>query len=544
MATVKRTFTQKCTEAGHTDTYTFDVTFTIEETPTQYIYKYTSLTVTRTMRYAGTVGVGFLRRSDEKGGEFIFPKTSKSQTVSNPNGWFSTTVNKTHSSQSVSLGMDACIRHDNPDYNYYNKTFTMTVPAKTTYTISFDGNSGTGTPSSQTKWHGETLTITSQKPTKDGYVFIGWAESVEGASSGDVDYPAGASYSDDVGATLYAVWELAYTKPSINSFSVERCLQDGTSDDEGKYAEVTIAYSTYQSNNARFYGGDTYPYANNGASAEIQIGSHSVTATSASASGIITEIIGNDDFDTDRQYSVEVVLSDTETIQSDKSVTITGMLSMSFFPMDFNADGTALGIFRPAPDNKNGVFLGKDLYVSGNVYVQGMVGMIQMFAGSTAPSGWRFCDGSEVAVADYPLLHAVIGNTYGTPSDSDHFLLPDLQSRFPIGADTPYPLGDTGGSADAIVPYHRHSVSAVTNAITGGSHHHATYRKKNAGSGSAIYVPDGGSTSNGISTTDTTHTHNLPAHNTNYEGTSGEEIGANIPPYIGINFIICTGETS
>lgn len=544
MATVKRTFTQKHTESGHTDTYTFDVTFTIEETPTQYIYKYTSLTVTRTKTYSGSVRVGFIRWSDEKGGYITFPTNSKSQTVSNPNGWFSTTVNKTHSSQSVSLQMAALIAHSTTDYSWYSKTFTMTVPAKTTYTISFDGNSGTDTPSSQIKWHGETLTITSQKPTKDGYVFIGWAESIEGASSGDVDYPAGASYSDDVGATLYAVWELAYTKPSINSFSVERCLQDGTSDDEGKYAEVTIAYSTYQSNNARFYGGDTYPYANNGASAEIQIGSHSVTATSVSASGIITEIIGNDDFDTDIQYSVEVVLSDTETIQSDKSVTVTGMLSMSFFPMDFNADGTALGIFRPAPDNKNGVFLGKDLYVSGNVYVQGWAGVVQMYAGSTAPSGWLFCDGSEVAVDDYPLLYSVIGNTYGTPSDSDHFVLPDLQSRFPIGADTSYPLGDTGGSADAIVPYHSHSVSAVANAITGGSHHHSTYRKKNAGSGSAIYVPDGGSTANGIATTDNTHTHNLPAHNTNSVGTSGEEVGANIPPYIGINFIICTGETS
>ena len=168
-----------------------------------------------------------------------------------------------------------------------------------------------------------------------------------------------------------------------------------------------------------------------------------------------------------------------------------------------------------------------------------LAGVIQMYAGTTPPNGWAFCDGSELSISDYPELFAAIGNTYGVASDTSHFILPDLQSRFPIGADSSYPPGDTGGSADAIVPYHRHSVPAVTNAITGGSHHHATYRKKNAGSGSAIYVPDGGSTSNGISTTDTTHTHNLPAHNTAYEG--DPLVGANIPPYLGINFIIHLG---
>lgn len=81
-----------------------------------------------------------------------------------------------------------------------------------------------------------------------------------------------------------------------------------------------------------------------------------------------------------------------------------------------------------------------------------------------------------------------------------------------------------------------------TNNITGGSHHHATNRKKNAGSGSAIYVPDGGSTSNGISTTDTTHTHSLPNHTHRVQDgavgavsglPSGQTTGdqGNMPPY-------------
>lgn len=187
---------------------------------------------------------------------------------------------------------------------------------------------------------------------------------------------------------------------------------------------------------------------------------------------------------------------------------------------------------------------------------QTWAGFVQMFAGATAPSGWLFCDGSEVAVADYPLLHAVIGNTYGTPSDSDHFLLPDLKNRFPVGAGSTYALNSQGGSE--YIQEHSHSFTQPTvdngggtNNITGGSHHHATYRKKNAGSGSAIYVPDGGSTANGISTTGTTHTHSLPNHTHRVHGgdvTAVKDVaagnGGNLPPYIGINFIICTGETS
>ena len=110
-----------------------------------------------------------------------------------------------------------------------------------------------------------------------------------------------------------------------------------------------------------------------------------------------------------------------------------------------------------------------------------------------------------------------------------------IKDRFLLSAGDNYNNGSVGGSADAIVPYHRHSVAKVTGAITGGSHHHATYRKANAGSGTARYIPDADSTSAGISTSDTTHTHDLPAHNTAYIGTSGNEIGANMPPYLAVN---------
>ena len=44
--------------------------------------------------------------------------------------------------------------------------------------------------------------ITSTIPKRDGYKFVGWEKN-----KGTMIYKAGDNYRDEVGATLYAVWE-------------------------------------------------------------------------------------------------------------------------------------------------------------------------------------------------------------------------------------------------------------------------------------------------------------------------------------------------
>ena len=66
------------------------------------------------------------------------------------------------------------------------------------------------------------------------------------------------------------------------------------------------------------------------------------------------------------------------------------------------------------------------------------VGSILPFAGTTVPTGYLLCDGSEVLIATYPDLYSVIGYSYKAPGLLDglgSFGLPDLRSRFPLGAD-------------------------------------------------------------------------------------------------------------
>ena len=79
----------------------------------------------------------------------------------------------------------------------------------------------------------------------------------------------------------------------------------------------------------------------------------------------------------------------------------------------------------------------------------GVIGAIQMFAGSTAPTGYMICDGSAVSRTTYSDLFDIIGTTYGTGDGSTTFNIPNLKGKVVVGLDgndTDFDtLGETGG---------------------------------------------------------------------------------------------------
>jgi microcystin-dependent protein len=113
-------------------------------------------------------------------------------------------------------------------------------------------------------------------------------------------------------------------------------------------------------------------------------------------------------------------------------------------------------------------------------------GVMQMFAGSTAPSGWLVCDGSAVSRFTYSALFAVIGTTFGAGNGSTTFNVPDLRSRAPMGAGTGTGLtartlgGQVGAEAVTIgsgnLPTHQHAIDhdhgSVTSSNDIGDHTH------------------------------------------------------------------------
>lgn len=259
----------------------------------------------------------------------------------------SKSITKTHSAQSKTV-------------NFNGNTATVSVPAKTSYAVTFNANSGSGAPANQTKWYNETLTLTTNAPVKNGYVFRGWATSAENAAICETI----STYTANAPITLYAAWELDYKKPTISNLHVERCNASGVNDDDGTYAKVTFDWTVFRSANARYYDGDTYPYRDNTIyEGIVTVGTISKTFTSSAASGSETVIVGNGSFSPDLQYDAEVSITDSQDIVASHTTTLAGILATSYFPMDFNRTGTAMGIFMPAPDNDEGVYLGKDLFL-------------------------------------------------------------------------------------------------------------------------------------------------------------------------------------
>ena len=111
--------------------------------------------------------------------------------------------------------------------SYTNVTSSRTITATWSiwkYTISYNANGGSGALGSQTKNYGSNITLSSTRPTRANYNFLGWSTS----STGGVNYNPGSTYSANANVTLYAVWQLAYKKPRVSGFSVQRCNSAGT----------------------------------------------------------------------------------------------------------------------------------------------------------------------------------------------------------------------------------------------------------------------------------------------------------------------------
>ena len=82
------------------------------------------------------------------------------------------------------------------------------------YTVSYNANGGSGAPSSQYKVNSKTLTLSSTKPTRSGYTFLGWSTS---SSATSATYSAGGSFTANSNTTLYAVWSPTTYTVSFNA---------------------------------------------------------------------------------------------------------------------------------------------------------------------------------------------------------------------------------------------------------------------------------------------------------------------------------------
>jgi microcystin-dependent protein len=186
-------------------------------------------------------------------------------------------------------------------------------------------------------------------------------------------------------------------------------------------------------------------------------------------------------------------------------------------------------------------------------------GSVQMYAGSTAPSGWLSCDGTAVSRTTFADLFAVLGTTYGSGDGSTTFTLPNMKGRVPVGLDSAQTefdvLGESGGAkthtlSTTEIPSHSHTIdhnhSAFSTATEGGHVHNIFGNNTGVpagtnGFGVAMLTLTSG-TSNRNSDTGGAHSHSIDVPN--FTGSSGNQGSGgahnNLQPYIVLNYIIKT----
>jgi len=231
-------------------------------------------------------------------------------------------------------------------------------------------------------------------------------------------------------------------------------------------------------------------------------------------------------------YSAQTGSSGDFTINGNLTVTgnetEVGTLSASTLSVS-NAATFAVGPTAPtATTGTNTTQLATTAFVNSSIAAiptPSVSGSIVMWPTASAPTGYLLCDGTAVSRSTYSTLFTLFGTTFGTGDGSTTFNLPNYTNRMPYGTT----IGSTGGSADAILVSHTHAAT-----VTDPGHHHlgSVYNYYSATTGGGGYV-------SGInqSTATTDSTTGITVANAT-AGVSGTN--ANLPPYLGINFIIKT----
>lgn len=199
-------------------------------------------------------------------------------------------------------------------------------------------------------------------------------------------------------------------------------------------------------------------------------------------------------------------------------------------------------------------------------------GIIMPFAGTVAPQGCLFCDGSAVSRTTYEALFAVIGTTYGEGDGSTTFNIPDLSGRVVIGVSNSHALGTTGGSENVtltadqlpahthVVPQHGHGNDiAVQTPVLSHEITQPVYQYRNPAWLMSNWNFPEGSYLNSTGTATATRSTDLSvashdgaacdvsgsispcaAFNSGSYGSNGAH--NNMQPYTAVNYVICTGE--
>ena len=118
-----------------------------------------------------------------------------------------------------------------------------------TYSVSYNGNGSTsGSTASQTKTHGVTLQLRNNGYSRTGYTFSKWNTQANGKGT---NYNAGANYTVNAAATMYAQW-------TVNTYKVRF---NGNGSTGGSMSDQNFTYGTAQNLTANAFSKTGHTFA-------------------------------------------------------------------------------------------------------------------------------------------------------------------------------------------------------------------------------------------------------------------------------------------
>ena len=136
----------------------------------------------------------------------------------------------------------------------------------------------------------------------------------------------------------------------------------------------------------------------------------------------------------------------------------------------------------------------------------GVVGTMQIYAGSDVPEGYLLCDGQEISREEYADLFATIGTTWGAGDGATTFNVPDMREVAPVGvgastrAESTHDAFTLGEFKDDQMQSHNHSAT-VGGPSTHNENAHSAFNGNTYGNGTlytgGVYNARNGSVTRG-----------------------------------------------
>lgn len=226
-----------------------------------------------------------------------------------------------------------------------------------TYAVNYNANGGSGAPSAQTKNHGIALTLSSTRPTRNGYSFVGWATS---AGSTSPSYQPSATYTNNAPVNLYAVWTSEYKEPSVGNINIYRCNSSGDARGSGEYVCMSFVWTA----------GIDPTLSTYATTVKVEYESTVWYAETTFTSKDGTVSLGPTQLDSKKDFYATITLTDT---QANETTVQTVLIPQIGLPVDISPNEDNITLFGECEDGMTGLVvnnnerIGGDLTVNGNV---------------------------------------------------------------------------------------------------------------------------------------------------------------------------------